>query len=125
MHREPRHVLSHRPYAVNLDTLTWGLHNTPTWGRITAVWYRRRNGHTAACIGYLSDQQTTHTSDPHLFLARLTDGRHGGHCDGRWDGTRYWGAQEPDLIEQHLALLRPMLDSYPTPPAGFDGWWRF
>jgi hypothetical protein len=29
------------------------------------------------------------------------------------------------LIEEHLALLRPMLENFPAVLAGFDGWWTF
>lgn len=50
---------------------------------------------------------------------------YGGSCEGRWDGQRYWGAQEPDVMAQHLDLLRPMIVNYPEIPAGYDGWWRF
>jgi hypothetical protein len=64
-------------------------------------------------------------ADAHEFLTQHTDGRYGGDCEGRWDGERYWGAQEPAVIEQHLALLRPMLANYPNIPDGYDGWWRF
>lgn len=48
-----------------------------------------------------------------------------GDCHGRWDGDRYWGAQEPEVMEHHLALLGPMLADYPTIPAGYDGWWTY
>jgi hypothetical protein len=70
-------------------------------------------------------------NDPRSVLSADLDGRYGGDCHGRWDGTRYWGAQEPDVIAEHLTVLRPMLDGYaenpkdPPLPAGFDGWWTF
>lgn len=35
------------------------------------------------------------------------------------------GAQQPDVTEEHLALLRPMLANYPAVPDGYSGWWRF
>jgi len=99
-------------------------------GTADAVWYRRQNGITRACIGTLglwSHYLPRHLNldDPHDILTADLDGRYGGDCHGRWDGQRYWGAQEPAVIEQHLALLRPMLTNYPNIPAGYDGWWRF
>lgn len=115
-------------YAVDLSSLTAepsGINGGYVWADIRAVWFRRKNRVTAACIGHLRDLQTPAPKDAAEFLAKATDGRYGGRCEGRWDGTRYWGAQEPETIEAHLALLRPMLDSYPEIPEGFDGWYVY
>ncbi|WP_280320112.1 hypothetical protein [Nocardia wallacei] len=114
--------MSHRLYAVDLYGLweKWDDHF-----RLGAVWYRRRRGVTVACIGELWDSQRPGPRDAIEFLERHTDGRYGGDCLGRWDGERYWGAQEPEVMAEHLAILRPMVDSYPTIPAGYDGWWTF
>ncbi len=122
MIREPRFLISHKPYAVDLTSLRTDDHDTAP---INAVWYRRRRGATVACIGRQWDIQTPAPQDAAEFLARHTDGRHGGTCEGRWDGTGYWGAQEPDVIAADLEILRPMLANYPAIPAGYDGWWRF
>lgn len=59
------------------------------------------------------------------MLSADLDGRYGGTCEGRWDGQNYWGAQKPDVIAEHLALLRPMLANYPAAPSSYDCWWRF
>jgi len=121
MRREERFILSHRPYAVDLSSLRVD----GTYARVDAVWFRRRQRVTVACIGYLWDYQRP---VPHIameFLDRHDDGRYGGKCEGRWDGERYWGAQDPDVIERHLAILRPMLANFPTIPDGYDGWWTF
>jgi hypothetical protein len=121
MRRETKHVMSHRPYAVDLSSLreNRGFHY------VNAVWFRRRHGVTAACFGNLHTIQTPAPTTAREFLERYDDGRYGGHCEGRWDGERYWGAQEPELIAQHLESLRPMLDAFPNVPDGYDGWWRF
>ena len=121
MIRETRFLISRRPYAVDLDSLRVG----DSTSRINAVWFRRRGGVTAACVGYLWDIQRPKPCDAAEFLARHGDGRYGGSCEGRWDGHGYWGAQDPGEIKRHLALLRPMLANYPNPPYGYDGWWRF
>jgi len=122
-----------RRYAVDLGSLvlepsTSGL----THATLRAVWFRRKDRVTAACVGTLWDYLRPIPADPSEFLtdvadflARSTDGRYGGRCEGRWDGTRYWGAQEPEIIEAHLRLLRPMLETYPEVPAGFDGWYVY
>jgi hypothetical protein len=132
MHRTDRFLISHRLYAVDLTSLTG--HRTPTPqghneyyfdGRIDAVWYRRRRGVTVACIGQLWDLQYPEPADGRAFLEQHTDGRHGGTCHGRWDGDSYWGTGTLTDQEEHLAILRPMLDQFPTVPAGYDGWWRF
>lgn len=132
MIREDRFLISRRPYAIDLSSLRGNITLTPNGrrpsyydGRINAVWFRRKQGVTAACIGTLWDLQDDEPTDGTEFLARHDDGRYGGDCEGRWDGTGYWGAQEPEVIDQHLALLRPMLAAYPAVPEGYDGWWRF
>lgn len=137
MIRETRFLISRKPYAVDLTSLrqverepgeSWG------WYWADAVWFRRRSvGYgtdrkviTVACTGTLrasiDDPAPSTTRD---FLERFTDGRYGGECDGRWDGERYWGAQEPAVIQKHLGILRPMLANYPAIPPGYDGWWTF
>lgn len=131
MRRETRFLISRKPYAVDLDSLqvrpykVWNTDTERYSNTIAAVWFRRRSGLTYACVGTLTNATDTPPEDARDFLERHTDGRGGGDCHGRWDGARYWGAQEPATAEKHLALLRPMLDNYPAIPDGFDGWWTF
>lgn len=139
MIREKKFAVSRRPYAVDLSSLTVTT-RTGYQGRlyypaaVRAVWFRRRRrgGYgpggavvTVACIGTLRTSQDTRPETAVEFLERHTDGRYGGDCEGRWDGVGYWGAEEPDIRDEHLALLRPMLANYPKVPTGYDGWWRF
>ncbi|MFF1957999.1 hypothetical protein ACFVWX_13535 [Streptomyces sp. NPDC058220] len=121
MIHEDRFLISCRPYAIDLTSL----HNTEHKSTVNAVWFRRKQGVTAACLGTLWDIQRPAPADAGEFLTRHDDGRYGGDCDGRWDGENYWGAQRPNVIEEHLTLLRPMLANYPAIPPGYDGWWRF
>jgi hypothetical protein len=129
--RTDRFLISRRPYAVDLGSLTTQAYarqdGTPYYaGRINAVWFRRKQGITAAYIGTLWDfQDGEPTADAAQFLALHEDGRHGGDCDGRWDGSSYWGNVPLTVQEQHLAVLRPMLATYPNLPDGYDGWWQF
>jgi hypothetical protein len=132
MIREDRFLISRRPYAVDLSSLRGDTAPTPNGrrpssfdGRINAVWFRRKQGTTAACIGTLWDLQYPTPADATAFLLAHEDGRYGGDCEGRWDGDSYWGNVTLTVQEQHLATLRPMLAAYPAIPAGYDGWWRF
>ena len=137
MIREDQFVLSHRPYAVDLATVRGEQTKHPdtgSWfftGTARAVWYRRQGGVTRACVGVLSLwsprllRPVADLTDPVAVLSANLDGRFGGQCQGRWDGERYWGAQEPEVIERHLGLLRPMLANFPTVPRLYDGWWTF
>ena len=130
MIRETRFLISRKPYAVDLTSLR---SDEDGFTYIDAVWFRRKTrGYgsskqtvTVACIGNLHTIQRPVPVDAVEFLTRYTDGRYGGDCHGRWDGTGYWGAEEPDVVEQHLAILRPMLANYPALPDGYDGWWTF
>lgn len=136
MKREDRLLISHRPYAVNLDS--WAISHSPaceyvpghwtaeTWrGTMQAVWFRRRRGETVACIGQLWDTQRAEPRDAVHWLEQHEDGRYGGDARGRWDGTSYWGNVSLAEQEEHLAILRPMLENYPDVPPGYDGWWSF
>lgn len=128
MIRDDKFLISRRPYAVNLSSLraNKGDGDRSYYCIVDAVWFRRRYGVTAACIGTLWDLQREEPADAVEFLARHTDGRYGGRCIGRWDGKTYWGDRvTPDVMNQHLAILRPMLENYPNAPEGYDGWWRF
>lgn len=132
MIREPGFLISRKPYAVDLTSLTGSRRDTPNGrnpysydGRIGAVWFRRRKGVTVACIGTLWDLQYPEPADARGFLERHDDGRYGGDCEGRWDGVSYWGNVTLAEQERHLAILRPMLANFPAVPEGFDGWWTF
>ncbi|MFF6903530.1 hypothetical protein [Streptomyces hydrogenans] len=134
MHRTDRFLISQKPFAIDLSTVTGTQHprgdRHAFSGTCRALWFRRQNGRTRACIGSLGLWQhylpePLDLTDPTAILSADLDGRYGGDCDGRWDGERYWGAQEPDVMEQHLAILRPMLAAYPDLPDGYDGWWTF
>jgi len=132
MIRDDRFLISRKPYAVDLGSLRGkctpspqGQHPYYFDGQINAVWFRRKKGVTVACIGTLWDLQHPEPTDAAQFLRQHTDGRYGGRCEARWDGSGYWGAEAPDAVAEHLALLRPMLDGYPLCPASHDGWWRF
>ncbi|MBB6172232.1 hypothetical protein HNR23_002292 [Nocardiopsis mwathae] len=134
MHRETRFLISRGLYAIDLATITGTQHprgdRIAFTGQANAVWYRRQGGVTRACIGDLKLwshylPRLLDLDDPLDVLGADLDGRYGGDCHGRWDGQRYWGAQEPEVMERHLSVLRPMLDAFPTVPEGYDGWWTF
>ena len=124
MIRENEFRISRRPYAADLSSLRVRERNgyqgrTCYPSTVTAVWFRRKSGVTTASIGELRESQDKPPADAAEFLRIHTDGRYGGDCHGRWDGSRYWGAQEPAVIAQHLELLRPMLAGYPDIPPGY------
>jgi hypothetical protein len=127
--RETKFLISRKPYAVDLASFRRTERqpgNTWAWYTINAVWFRGRKTEPVACIGDLhtliDDPEPT---DAREFLERYTDGRYGGDCHGRWDGTSHWGNVTLEQQEQHLAILRPMLANYPALPDGYDGWWTF
>jgi hypothetical protein len=132
--RSEKFRISDKPFAIDLATIT--AEQSPQgerWyisGRANALWFRRKDGTTRACIGTLGlwrhhMVEQVDITDPQAILTADLDSRYGGDCMGRWDGERYWGAQELTVMEEHLAVLRPMLANYPAIPAGYDGWWAF
>jgi hypothetical protein len=91
-----------------------------------AVWFRRRNGLTVACAGSLWDYQNERPADWEAFARAHTDGRYGGNCVARWDGSNLWAPQMPfERAQEYLAVLRPMLDGFPAAPEPYQGWWTF
>jgi hypothetical protein len=132
MIREEKFIQSHAPYAVHLG------HFRPpgperTQATIGAAWFRRRRAQntgpmlTVACAGYLAecliDPAPRDAAD---FLARMTDGRYGGHALARWDGHNLWAPEMgEDERAKYKALLVPMLAGFPAIPPGLSGWWTF
>ena len=134
MIRETKFLISRKPYAIDLSTVTGK--QQPRGDRYTfsgtanAVWYRRQNGVTRACLGTLMLfshylPAPLELDDPRAILSADLDGRYGGDCHGRWDGENYWGSQKPFEMDLHLMLLEPMLADYPVIPDGYDGWWTY
>jgi hypothetical protein len=91
---------------------------------VDAFWFRGKAGRPTAHRGTLWDSLSGGAQPPDLaeMLARW-DGRYGGNCIARWDGTRLWGPDTPEDIEAALEFLRPALDAFPAIPAGYEGWW--
>ncbi|MFH8581609.1 hypothetical protein [Streptomyces zaomyceticus] len=130
MHRTDRFLISQKPYAVDLGSLQTARKERQDgssfyFGRINAVWFRRKQGANVACIGSLWGFQDDLPATGTDFLTAHTDGTYGGDCTGRWDGSSYWGNVTLDTQEEHLEILRPMLDAYPALPDGYSGWWTF
>ena len=120
MDRVERLVVSRGMYAVRLDTLS----RAGSWRGLDAVWFRRRNRQTVACVGHLWGYSGGETVGE--FLEGITTARYGGTCLSRWDGLVHWSnGLERDEMERQLAILRPMLEGYPAIPEGYDGWWVF
>ena len=130
MRRTERFLISQKPFAIDLASLRTARKERQDgssfyFARINAVWFRRKQGVNVASVGSLWDFQDTEPATGIDFLTAHTDGRHGGDCIGRWDGSSYWGNVILATQEEHLAVLRPMLDAYPALPPGYDGWWTF
>lgn len=131
MRRLDRFLISKRPYAVDLASLRTRI-QTRTDGahfwtcNVDAVWFRKKNDLLAACVGALWDLQAPEPPSVEKFMEQHTDGRYGGTTMGRWDGERYWGnGVTLETQQEHLEILRPMLEHYPDVPADYDGWWTF
>lgn len=131
MIRRDRFTHSRYPYAIDPETFRFAwLSNrddgtTIYYGRVDAVWFRGKVTSPTANIGHLWDYMTVPAgTEPTLpgFLADW-DGRYGGQCVARWDGTTLWGPTLPTVHTLALNMLSPILDAYPEIPAGHTGWW--
>jgi hypothetical protein len=115
--------ISGKPYAVDMES--YRLVDGHGRGELNAVWFRRRTGKTVACAGWLWDYQEPCARTAAEFLKLLTDGRHGGNCAARWDGTTLWSLADEAQRAEYLRVLVPMLEDYPAVPSGWSGWWVF
>jgi hypothetical protein len=121
--------ITDRPYAVWPGS--YRLADGSGAGEVDAVWFRRRRvGHngpvrTVACAGVLRDYQQLGQETVAAFLAAYTDGRYGGDCKARWDGTSLWCLADEAARAAYLSVLRSMLAAYPGVPPGYDGWYVF
>lgn len=130
MKYETKFLISHRPYAIDPDSLKVTERKredgTSSWhATVWAVWFRRKNGVNVACIGTLWDIQDSKPKTAWQFAEQHDDGRYGGNTHGRWDGSGYWGDEDLEIQAKYLEVLRPMLENYPDCPYGWDGWWTF
>ncbi|HEY3559698.1 MAG TPA: hypothetical protein VGL05_19650 [Kribbella sp.] len=130
MIREDKFVISHAPYAVKLDSLARETYYSQVQVHyrysIEAAWFRRRNGRTVACLGYLHTSRVESFVEAAPVLEGMTDGRYGGDCKARWDGDNLWAPQSTwDQMTTYEEFLRPMLENFPEVPPLFDGWWTF
>ena len=141
MIREQKHLISHAPYAVDLDSLKvrmryaqkrvggdWVEDPTRPFYNclVRAAWFRRKSGILSAHLGTLGTSQTLPPANGIAVLSGFTDGRYGGHCKARWDGDNLWAPESTwDEMKEYEEFLRPMLANYPEVPSGFDGWWTF
>lgn len=114
--------ISRPMYAVDLAAFSVG-----DWGVLPAVWFRRKNRVTAACAGFLKApaHRVSGPVDALDFLAKYTDGRYGGDCVARWDGSTLWSLEPEESRARYKSLLTPMLAACPAIPRGYDGWWWF
>lgn len=136
MIRTDKFLISQKPFAIDLATVTGeqrarGDRDAFNFsGTCNALWFRRKDGVTRACLGTLMLfshflREPLDLDDPHAILSADLDGRYGGDCHARWDGTGYWGSEEPFKQTLHLTVLEPTLANYPALPDGHDGWWRY
>ena len=125
MIREAAMLVRDKPFAVDRDSFEVGPEDHPGYCQMAAVWFRRRHGRVTANAGWLRDYQRPEPAGVTEFLMRYADGRHGGSCAARWDGSTLWCLAGEAERARYLAVLRPMLEGYPALPPGYDGWWRF
>jgi hypothetical protein len=124
--RREKFTHSRAPYAVALDTFKVREAGTRPDGstfysvRVSAFWFRGRVSKPTANLGHLWDVGDFPTVEA---LLAGWDGRYGGACEARWDGTSLWGPDRPEDIARVLAALRPALEAYPAVPDGYDAWW--
>jgi hypothetical protein len=139
--REEKHLISHAPYAVDLDSLSVETRfvqkrilgewvddpERPLFKcTIRAAWFRRKSGVLSAHLGTLWDTQTTGPANGSAYLRAFTDGRYGGNCFARWDADNLWAPESSwEQMKEYEEFLRPMLERFPEVPPGFDGWWSF
>jgi hypothetical protein len=138
---EEKHLISHAPYALRHDTFNvqekWATYTNPDGSSrrgetpyytmtMQAVWFRRKSGILSAHYGHLWNSSKEKPASLLAWIENDRDGRYGGRCIARWDGDNLWAPESTwEQMKEYEEFLRPMLESYPEVPPGFDGWWTF
>lgn len=143
MRKLEKFQISKAPYAIQHDTFRvnerWATYTQPdgTSARregdtpyytmtVEAVWFRRKSGVLTAHYGHLWDSSKSRPETLLDWIENDWDGRYGGNCRARWDGGTLWAPESSwEQILSYEAMLRPMLESFPDAPAGYDGWWTY
>lgn len=132
-------AVSKRPYALKLDSLRWRGGRLPT---LDAVWFRKRTGGLAACVGELTlygvhdlrqapagADALTHTVE---LIKGCRDSSYGGDTrtrvlqrNGVWAVETWTASQDYEQVTADRELALSMLDRVGEVPAGYDGWWAF
>ena len=130
MIRAPRLVPSRPMYAFN--PAAWR-ERYPGSFEVDAVWFKLKNGILSAVCGTYhpmvlrSDRQPT-DGTYETWIATADDNRYGGSWVAKWDGTGllvYATPVLPEVMEEHISFLDPMLKNFPDVPPSYDGWWTF
>lgn len=129
MRRVTKHVVTRRPYAVDLGT--WQRVSPvqhPRYQKIDAIWFRRKSGSMTAHFGKLWD--FSDATDAESFLRMHDDGRYGGDWVAASTGQHFWTKQPLPRAEAARidSLLTAALDRFlrdQSLPSGYDGWWVF
>jgi hypothetical protein len=141
MRREEKFLISHAPYAIDLEGLrvteSYATYTNPDGSSrrgdkpyytmtVQAAWFRRKSGVLTAHFGHLWNSSSTRPADLMDWIKNAWDGRYGGDCRARWDGENLWAPEASwGQMVDYQDLLRPMLEKFPKVPAGFDGWWTY
>ncbi len=131
MIRAPRLAVSRPMYAFNPDT--W--RKSSVGYEVDAVWFKRKDGILSAVCGtyhpmVMGGNFGKNPTDGRYesWIAAADDNRYGGSWAAKWNGTGllvYSTPVAPEVMQEYIDFLDPMLKNYPDVPAGFDGWWTF
>ena len=127
-------------YAIDWSALEYKVLKKIVTVTVPAVWFKRQQGETVCCDGWLSDSYNLEvnnlvkgsiTDDQilDLFINQF-DGRYGGSTVARWNGENLWapGFSMKEMIAYTAELDKFLTDFLnPTPPkqipAGYSGWY--
>lgn len=127
-------------YAIDWSALEYKVLKKIVTVTVPAVWFKRQQGETVCCDGWLSDSYNLEVNNLvkgsitdeqilDLFINRF-DGRYGGSTVARWNGENLWapGFSMKEMIA-YTAELDKFLTDFLNPatpkqiPAGYSGWY--
>lgn len=127
-------------YAIDWNELEYKVENKLVIVTVPAIWFKRQNGETVCCEGWLSEPYNlernnlvkgaiTDSQIRELFVAQF-DGRYGGSTVARWNGEDLWapGFSMKEMVT-YAAELDKFLTAFLDPatpkqiPAGYSGWY--
>lgn len=113
-------TFSHNKFFYAIDFSSIHLDDGIT--RVNAVWFKEtKEGIRSVSQGTIWNAQNGNLNVQKFIEAFRSS--YGGSTEIKWDGKKVWAPRmDYEIVNQRLALLKPMLENFPAIPDQYEGW---